>query len=125
MVGAEEVLDAPQIFLDAEQQVAGSLAFKEYATGWHILLKLLDVVQDAMPYLGIPVVVGRGVWAAEGDEELREDSVCGISSCCRCGEGFWGRERMPAGGGSHGLKEMEAVPVECGVAETWVVVYQR
>ncbi|TRZ06512.1 hypothetical protein HGM15179_020595 [Zosterops borbonicus] len=96
-VGAEGVLDAPKIFVDAEQQIAGPLAFKEYATGWHILLKLLDVVQDVMPYLGIPVVVGRGVWAAEG-EELLEDAECGSSSCCRCGGGFWGRERVPAGG---------------------------
>lgn len=75
------------------------MAFKEYATGWHILLKLLDVVQDMMPYLAIPVVVDGAIWGPEDGEELLEDAECGSSSYCRCGGGFWGRERVTAGGG--------------------------
>lgn len=82
MVGAEEVLDVPQVFLDAEQQVAGPLAFEEHAVGWHALLKLLDVmpelIEELMLHLGVPVV--EGSWAAEGGKEVLEDAEGGSSS---------------------------------------------
>ncbi|KAF4803719.1 hypothetical protein TURU_013838 [Turdus rufiventris] len=75
-VGADEVLDEPEVFVDIEQQVVRSLAFKEHAIGWHTLLfqvveVMLEVVEEVLPCLGIPVLGSAGT--AEDVQEVLED----------------------------------------------------
>lgn len=131
VVGVEEVLDVPEVPADVEQEVAGPSALEERAVGWQALLQvvlvMLEVVEEVVACLGVPVVWGAG--AAEGGEEVLEDAegngggllwVVGVEE----GVGEDGRLLVVAGlwrAGSHGLEELEAVPGEGGVAGTQVV----
>lgn len=79
VVGTDEVLDEPEVFVDTEQQVVRSLAFKEHAIGWHTLLfqvvdVMLEVVEEVLPCLGIPVLGSAGT--AEDVQEVLEDVGC-------------------------------------------------
>ena len=48
VVGTEEVMDAAEVLVDAEQPVAGPLPFEARPVGWQALLELLDVVVEAV-----------------------------------------------------------------------------
>lgn len=131
VVGVEEVVEVPEVFGDAEHQVAGPLGLEERAVGCQALLELLDVVlevvEEVVACLVVPVLWGAG--AAEGVEEVLEDAegggggllwVAGVEE----GVGEEGRVLVVAGlcrAGSHGLEELEAVPGEGGVAGPQVV----
>ena len=131
VVGAEEVLDVPEVFVEGEREAAGPWALGERAVGGQALVELLDVVLEAVEELvsclGVPVLGGAG--AAEGVEEVLEDAedggggllwVAGVEE----GVGEDGRLVGVAGlcrAGSHGLEELEAVPGEGVVSGRQVV----
>jgi len=72
VVGAEEVLDVPEVFVEAEHEVAGRLVLGERGVVCEALLELVDVVlegvEEAAVRVGVPV--WRGVGCAEGVEEV-------------------------------------------------------
>lgn len=131
VLGAEEVLDVPEVFVEGEGEAAGPWALGERAVGGQALVELVDAVleavEEAVSCLGVPVL--RGAGAAEGVEEVLEDAegggggllwVVGVEE----GVGQDGRLVGVAGlcrAGSHGLEELEAVPGEGGVAQRQVV----
>lgn len=132
VVGAEEVVDAPEVSLDVEQQLAEPLALEERAAGCQASLELLAVVleavEEAVACLGVPVLWGVG--AAEGVEEALEDAAGGgggllwvVGVVEGVGEGEGGVQVLAGrvGAGSHVLEELGAVPGEGGIAGPEVV----
>lgn len=127
VVGVEEVVDAPEVFVDGERAVAGPLSLGERAVGCEALLELLavsvEVVEEAMACLVVPVL--GGALCAEGGEEVVEDVSGGGGGLLwvavveeGVGEGE-GRLLVLAGlwrSGSHVPEDVEAVPGEGGVA---------
>lgn len=132
VVGAEEVLDASEVFVEVDEEFAGPLSLEERAVVCQALAELLavvlEVVEEAVACLGVPVLGGGG--AAEGLEEVLEEVVGGGGGLVRVvgveegvGEGEGGVVVL-AGlwrAGGHGLEELEAVPGEGVVAGRQVV----
>lgn len=131
VVGAQEVLDVSEVFVDGEQRVAGPLFREERGVVRQAVVEALDAVLEAVeelvPWLAVPVLGGAG--AAEGVEEVLEDAegggggLLGVADVQE-GVGEEGRLLVVAGrcgAGSHGLEELEAAPGEGGIAGSAVV----
>lgn len=131
VVGAQEVLDASEVFVDGEQGVAGPLSREERGVVRQAVLEALDAVLEAVEELLACLVVPvlRGAGAAEGVEEVLEDAEGGGGSLLRVGDmqegvGEEGRLLVVAGrcgAGSHVVEELEAAPGEGGIAGRPVV----
>lgn len=131
VVGAQEVLDVSEVFVDGEQRAARPLSREERGVVRQAVLEALDAVLEAVEelvaWLVVPVLGGGG--AAEGVEEVLEDAEGGGGGLLRVadvqeGVGEEGRLLVLAGrcgAGSHGLEELEAAPGEGVIAGRPVV----
>ena len=121
VVGVEEEVDVPEVLVDGGQGVAGS--FEEACVVGAALLEAVDVVlelvEEAVAWLGVPVV--GGAVGAEGVEEVVEDAEGGGGGLLRVEVGVAegvGEEGLVleltgvCGVGSHVVEELELLPGE-------------
>lgn len=128
VVFLEEVLDAPEVLVDAEVKVAGPSPVEARGVGWEAALEVVDVVVELVEEVVACSVepVHRDAWTAEDVEEVLEEvegGVCGllcvvgVQKDVREGKKCALMQARLCRAGSHLAEELEAVPDEGVVVE--------